>query len=162
MRHTVTSFLLLFALLGGIASHASAQNDNVTLLVTKTNGEELTFQLNENSRISFENGENLIIEITANATESIPLAQIRKLVCSEITGIDEDAASNWQLFPNPTHDSFIIRNLEGSSIARIYSIDGRLMKSFEATDGSIIDISDFTSGMYLLQLNGQTSKLMKL
>ena len=47
-------------------------------------------------------------------------------------------------------------------MGKVIAIDGRLVKEFEASEGSVIDISGLSAGMYLLNINGQTLKLMKL
>ena len=153
---------MLIALLAGNVFLANAQSTNVTLVVTTTDGVEQSYQLTEESQLYFENGERLVIEDGAGTTQTFQLANIQKLVCTEVTGIGESTASDLQLIPNPARDSFIIKNLQGSTQARIYSLDGRLMKSFEATEGMMVDISGLAKGMYLLHIDGQTLKMMKL
>ena len=151
---------MLTVLLIGIAFHANAQN--VNLILTLTNGEELSFQLSEASQLHFEDGDRLIIDDGTDVNVSFPLSEIRKMVCSEILGTSEYNDSKLQLFPNPSRNSFIISGLQDSCPARIYSLDGRLVKSFEASEGMVIDINELSQGMYLLHTNGQTLKLMKL
>lgn len=158
---SVLKTLMLAVFLFGIASFATAQS-SVFLTITKTSGEEQTFLLAGQSQLLFENGENLVIDDGTNNPIIYPLNQIRKMVCTEILGTPEQSDSPLQLFPNPSHDSFIIRNLQGVSTARIYALDGRLVKSFEATEGMVVNIGELSSGMYLLNVNGQTLKLMKL
>ena len=162
MRNVIFKSLVLIAFLAGVAFHASAQGTDVALVVTKTNGQEQTYQLTEDSRMHFENGEQLVIEDGAGATITIQLAEIRKLVCTEITGVSENNASQLLLIPNPTRDHFLISNLQSECEARLYTLDGRLVKSFTAIEGQLIDISDLTPGMYLLHIDGQTLKMMKL
>ena len=153
------TFFLLF-LLTGFLFHGAAQN--VTLVVTTTNGEEQTDQLTETSQLHFNNGENLVIDDGTDTPTTIPLSQIRKIVCSEMTGAEESSATNPQIFPNPSRNSFLIKNLQSSCLAQIYALDGRLVKSFMATEGMLVDISGMAPGMYLLHIDGQTLKLMKL
>ena len=154
--------LILSILLIGSLMRANAQGTNVTLVVTKTNGEEQTYQLTEESQLYFENGERLVIEDGVNATVTFQLAEIQKLACTEYTGMDENDLAALQLFPNPSRGTFIIKNLQGSHPARIYSLDGRLMKTFRANEGTLVDIGELSRGMYLLHIDGQTLKLMKL
>lgn len=152
--------IMLLFLLAGFLLHGHAQN--VTLLVTTTNGEEQSYQLTQEGQLYFENGERLVIEDGTGTTVSFQLADIRKLVCTEYVGVSESSASELQLLPNPSRDHFIINNLQNNGEARIYALDGRLVKSFTATEGMTVDISDLTSGMYLLHIDGQTLKMMKL
>lgn len=146
----------------GIAFHANAQGTNVSLVLTMTNGEELIFQLSAASQLYFENGDHLIIEDGADVSESFPLNEIRKMVCTEILGTEENAISSLSLFPNPSYSSFIIKGLQDTAPARIYALDGRLVKSFEASEGMVVNIDELPVGMYLLHINGETLKLMKL
>ena len=162
MRSLVLKTLILTAFLLGIAFHAEAQGTNLTLVVTTIDGVEQAYQMTEESQLYFQDGENLVIQDGAGNSETYPLSQIRKIVCSEITGTAENAMTNLGLFPNPTRNSFIIKNIQDAQPARIYALDGRLMKTFVATEGMPVDISELASGMYLLHINGQTLKLMKL
>ena len=151
---------LLLSLALGILSQAMAQN--VSLVVTTTNGAEHTYQLTQESQLHFSNGESMVIEDGNGTVATFALAEIRKLVCSEVTGTEEDLASNLQILPNPSRSHFIVRNLSEACLGRIYTLDGRLAKEFEASEGSMVDISELAEGMYLLHINGQTLKLMKL
>lgn len=153
---------MLTLLLVGISFHANAQGTNVNLIVTTIDGSEQTFQLDEASQLYFQNGEILVIDDGTDNTVTFELANIRKLVCSEVTGTGEDYESHLQILPNPTRNSFIIRNLTETTPARIYSLDGRMVKDFQASEGSMVDMSELSQGMYLLHINGQTLKLMKL
>lgn len=153
---------MLTAFLLGFAFHANAQGTNVNLILTTIDGEEIMYQLSEKSQISFEDGTQLTIEDGIGTTTTYPLSQIRKMVCSEILGTEENSLSKLQLFPNPSRNSLTILGLQELQPARIYALDGRLVKSFEASEGSVIDISGLPQGMYLLHINGQTLKMMKL
>lgn len=152
------AILLLF--LTGFLFHGTAQN--VTLVVTTTDGTEHVYQLTEEGQLYFENGERLIIEDGTGTTASFQLANIQKLVSTEVTGVEESSASSLQLIPNPARNSFLIKNLQGSCLAHIYTLDGRLVKSFETSENQLVDISDLVPGMYLLHIDGQTLKMMKL
>ena len=162
MKHCFCKALMLMAFLIGISFQAKAQGANVCLIVTTTDGEEQTLQLSEESHLYFDNGETLVIEDGTGVNMTFDLSKIRKIVCSEMTGLQESATSQLQLLPNPSRGLFVVKNLAESCQARMYSLDGRLVKSFEAQDGSVVDISDLAKGMYMLSINGQTLKLMKL
>jgi hypothetical protein len=146
--------------MAGFTLRANAQN--VTLIVTNTNGAEQTYQLTGESQLHFEDGERLIIENTTGADITLPLSEIRKIVCAEVTGAEENTAAHLQILPNPSHNQVIIKNLSGNCQGRIYTLDGRMVKAFEASEGLMLDISDLSEGMYLLNIDGQTLKLMKL
>lgn len=156
----ITRFLTLLLFLGGFMLHGIAQN--VTLVVTTTNGVEHTYQMTEESQLYFNNGVSLAIEDGMGTTATYPLSEIRTLVCTETTNTIESIDAKPQVFPNPSRNFFSVSNLSGNCQGRIYTLDGRLVKEFEANEGTIVDISHLASGMYLLQMNRQTQKLMKL
>ena len=152
--------LLLPVLLTCFLLQAKAQD--VTMVVTTTNGVEHTYQMTAESQLYFNNGESLIIEESAGSTVTFSLSEIRKIVCTEITGTGENDEAKLQILPNPSHNRFAVRNLTETCIGRVYTLDGRLVREFEASEGSVIDISELSIGMYTLNINGQTLKLMKL
>lgn len=162
MRFFFFKTLMFTALLLGIALHANAQSTSMTLVVTTIDGTEHLYQLTEESQLYFEDGLRLVVEDGTGNSETYPLSDIQKMVCTEITATAEIAASELMLLPNPLHDSFIIHNVTEGGLARIYSLDGRLVKTFQASEGVVVDMSAFSQGMYLLHINGQTLKLMKL
>lgn len=161
MRHYLFYILAVTAFFLGI-THANAQGTNVTLIVTTIDGAEQTYQLTEAGQLYFEDGEALVIDDGTDLTIRYELADIRKIVCSEVTGTSESHHSKLLILPSPTHDHFMVKNLYAPCQARIFSLDGRLVKAFEAQDGQTIDISELSEGMYLLHINGETLKLMKL
>lgn len=146
--------------MAGFMLQANAQN--VTLVVTNTNGTEQTYQLTEENQLHFENGEILVIETANGSNVTLQLSDICKIICSEMVGTEENTASRLQIFPTPAHNQVIIKNLIGNSQGHIYTLDGRMVKAFEASEGMTLDISDLSEGMYLLNIDGQTLKLMKL
>ncbi|MCR5646468.1 MAG: T9SS type A sorting domain-containing protein [Bacteroidales bacterium] len=154
------NIVLLLSLLAGFMLHGKAQN--VTLVVTNLNGTEQSFPMTDEGRMFFENGERLVIDDGTGTPVMFELSEVRKLVCTEITGMDENAESSLQLIPNPIHNSFIINHLKNTCLARVYTLDGRLVKAFEASEGMSVDISELAEGMYLLHIDGQTLKMMKL
>lgn len=160
MKKVIVKALMLLCFMAGSLLQAKAQN--VTLVVTTNDGEEQFYQLSTSTQMHFENGDQLVITDGGNTTATFNLDNIRKIVCSELTSVDESTAPPLQLIPNPSHNSFIIRNLKSNCQARIFTLDGRIVKSFEATEGMAVDISDLSEGMYLLTIEGQTLKLMKL
>ena len=159
MRMKKTMMLLLL-FLAGFLLQGTAQN--VTLVVTTTNGTEQSFQLTNEGQLYFEEGERLVIEDGTGTTATFQLAEVRKMICTEIAGVNESDATSLRLLPNPTRDHFLISNLKSSCEARIYALDGRLVKMFTATEGMTVDISELSKGMYLLHIDGQTLKMMKL
>ncbi len=156
---TKTLLLLLFFVTGAL-SHATAQN--VVCVVTTTDNVEHSIGLWEDHQMYFDQADRLVIQNSPNANHVFPLSEIRKVVFTEITGTEESHAPAPYILPNPSSNHFIIRNLPETCQGQVFALDGRLVKAFEASEGSVIDISELPKGMYLLQLQGQTLKLMKL
>lgn len=111
-------------------------------------------------------GSNLIIHIDGSATPTtIPLSDIRKITFDNgSTHIDntEISKSEIVLYPNPTDQFFTINapNLNQFTV-RIFNTQGREVLSGTYENGSKIDISLFTSGIYIVVINQQSFKLFK-
>jgi hypothetical protein len=56
----------------------------------------------------------------------------------------------------------MLSNLNGNETIQIFALDGRLMKSVEASEGQLIDISELPIGLYLVKTEHQTLKMIKL
>ena len=73
-------------------------------------------------------------------------------------GITEVLDSNICIYPNPTSDCIFVENIEPQSIS-IYSLDGKLIKSIE--NANVIDVRDLNEGIYLINIDGAITKLIK-
>lgn len=126
-------------------------------------GAERTYFMTPSDRVFFEDNEILVVETTVTMrSDRYNLADIRKITCAEAVGVTEASGTSPFLSPNPVHDTFILRNLNGEETVRIYALDGRLMKSMEVTSEQHIDISDLPFGLYLVKTERQTLKMIKL
>lgn len=72
-----------------------------------------------------------------------------------INGTDELSSSNVQVYPNPTSDFIYIENID-YQLVKIYSLDGKLIKTIE--NDRAIDVRDLNEGLYLINIDGMTSK----
>ena len=163
MKHFFKRGLLLMALTLGLVFHLTAQSTLMT--VHMNDGTERSYQMTENDRVYFENDETLVVEIAlykAVRSDRFSLADIRKITCQEVEGVSEDSYTSVCLVPNPVHDAFMLRNLNGKESIRIYGLDGRMVISIEAYDNQLIDISDLPVGLYLVKTEHQTLKMIKL
>lgn len=133
MRQISHRGLLLAAFIFGLLLRMTAQSTQI--IVFLNDGTEQTYNLVKADRLYFEDNTKLVIEeVTAPSTVTIPLSDIRKITCSEIVGTTENPDLATSLYPNPVHDMLTIHNLQGKQTISIYAIDGRLMKTFEATN----------------------------
>ena len=157
MKRLFQCGLLLAALIFGLAFHLTAQSTQMTIYLS--DGAERTYFMTPSDRVYFEDNEVLVVETTVTMrSDRYNLADIRKITCAEAVGVQEDSGTSPILSPNPVHDTFILRNLNGEETVRIYALDGRLMKSMEVTSEQHIDISDLPIGLYLVKTERQTLK----
>ena len=160
MKHLLKHGLLLSVLVLGLAFSLTAQSTQ--MIVTLNDGTEKSFTMDESDRVYFENNTSLIVE-QGSAPTVIPLADIRKINCSEVLGgQSENAMANVSFTPNPVHDVMMLHNLNGMETVSIYSIDGRLMKTFETSGEEFINTEDLARGLYLVRTKSCVLKMIKL
>ncbi|MEE4198913.1 MAG: choice-of-anchor J domain-containing protein [Bacteroidales bacterium] len=76
------------------------------------------------------------------------------------TGIEDVFAESISLYPNPAAD-FVIIKVSKKGDLFIYNSTGALVKKIEIkNDQQTVDITDLNSGVYLIQINGMSSKLI--
>lgn len=161
MKHILQRGLLLMALVLGLAIHLTAQSTQMTIYLN--NGDEKTYLMSPIDRVYFEDNEVLVVETTVTMrSDRYNLADIRKITCAETVGVTEASGTSPGLSPNPVHDVFMLRNLNGEETIQIYALDGRLLKSVEVTSEQPIDISELPIGLYLVKTEHQTLKMIKL
>jgi hypothetical protein len=66
---------------------------------------------------------------------------------------ENDLSFNITMYPNPVKNGFvnIETNLDGEKDVQLYDLKGRLIKS-KILEGSVLDVSNLNSGVYLLKL----------
>jgi hypothetical protein len=86
----------------------------------------------------------------------------------EVAGIQDQVATQYQIYPNPVNDKLFIGNMKDVNKVEIYGVTGQLLKSFDYAAGTVqaeISLSDLQAGMYILTIHagGSTSstKLLK-
>ena len=153
--------LLLAAFVFGLFFRMTAQS--IQIVVFLNDGTEQTYNLSEADRLYFEDNTKLVIEEgLTKSPVTIPLADIRKITCSETEGTTENPDLDLGIFPNPVHDVLTFRNLQGKQSISLYALDGRLIKSFEAYGNQAVDVSDLPMGLYLVKTQTRTLKMIKL
>jgi CubicO group peptidase (beta-lactamase class C family) len=65
------------------------------------------------------------------------------------------------LYPNPSGDILVLDNLISDEL-QILSLNGDLIKTINLYQSNKIDISDLASGTYLLRINNNTKKFVKM
>ena len=164
MKQIFQRGLLLATFIIGLVFPLAAQSTQMTIYLN--DGTERSYFMTECDRAYFEDNETLVVEIAVYEkgvrSDRFNLADIRKITCTETEGISEEANTPLWISPNPTHDAFILHNLNGKENIQIYALDGRLAKSAEVTGDQPIDISDLPAGLYLVKTESCTLKMIKL
>ena len=161
MKYLLEKMLLLVFAILSVGNTVKAQQTEIQAVITRHNGNEQIYQLNENDRISFPNDETLVI--TQNGTDiQIPISEIRKITFDEVLATAENEAKNIGIFPNPADNSFTISGINGFQQMNIYSFDGKLVKREIIDCGQSIDITGLPQGLYYVNINKQNFKLIKL
>lgn len=141
--------------------HAQAQ---AGIKVKYYTGTEQQFNIALTGKLYF-SGDNLIVKQDVNSSEtSLPISIIQKITFTDYilaaSEIGQNKA-NLKLFPNPTSDSFTIAGVQQKLALNIYSLSGQLVHTQTYVPDSKIDISKLESGVYLVQINNVTFKLIK-
>lgn len=66
------------------------------------------------------------------------------------------------IIPNPASDFIKLENLHSKMEYGIYSMSGNQIRRGEISDGGFIDVRRLESGAYLLQINGNVTRFLKL
>ena len=116
------------------------------------------------SKITFSNGSVNII--TQNGTQSTAINSINKLFFNEQPLNVNLLNNSFELlaYPNPVFDKlFIQTDVENASV-EIFSLDGRLLKSFITYNNvTTTDFTDVTTGIYIVKVtNGNQSTTKKI
>ena len=73
-----------------------------------------------------------------------------------------EAARSIRIYPNPVQDILHINNIRAKDTEiRIYNLVGNLVEVLKATESVKIDISQYSQGVYLIQIEGSTYKIIK-
>ena len=79
-----------------------------------------------------------------------------------VINVDEVAANSYSIFPNPAKDFVKVSTDNGQqSTVRIYNTVGMLVEEIEMNSEEIeINVSDYKSGIYFINVNGKVEKLI--
>lgn len=81
------------------------------------------------------------------------------------TGIEEIAATEFSLYPNPTSGEINIRLNQpaGSLEIKLADINGRIIKNekMDFTNSYALNVADLAAGMYFLTVNGTVKRIVK-
>ena len=156
IRFILFLFLISFGFLLGV----KAQSVELRAIVTMTDGQEQQYFLTEDDQISFEGQETLVIT-TQGTTVQINIDDIRKIEFVDVMEAQEINASSPFFYPNPVSKAITFGNIEHNQLIRICSVEGRLVREFQANPNERIDLSSLAPGVYVMRINDLNFKLLK-
>lgn len=150
-------FLLFFL----VSSYSFAQTG---VIVTYYDGTTQGFNVTTAGKLYFAS-DNLYVKLNGTTTPTtIPVTIIQKITFSTTLASTTFGENNKYLvlYPNPSSDIFKIKSdvNEGLKI-NIYSLQGKLVHKGNYQSDEDINISNLSSGLYLVQVNGLTIKFSK-
>lgn len=133
------------------------------LKITYSSGTTQDFVIADSGKLYF-SGDQLMIQTAAAALPtSLPVSIIKKIVFSDALATQEVGLNkqNVQLYPNPSSNIIRIKAESKLLDVKIYSTTGQLVLSGKYKPDEDIDVSKLNAGVYLVQVNGVTIKLIK-
>lgn len=132
--------------------------------ITYYTGETQAFNVAHDGKLYFET-DNLFVKTDGTTTPTtIPVSIIRKINFSTTLATTTFGQNNHHiaLYPNPGTDIIRIKSDASENLAtKIYSLTGRLVLQGIYESDQDIDVSNLSSGLYLVQVNGLTIKFSK-
>ena len=103
-----------------------------------------------------------ITTVTVTTDNSKYISQCIVVVSKIPTGIDDVNQLTFQAYPNPTSGIITISGLTPGTQFKLYSAIGKLVGTYTAqAEQMTINLSGYAKGMYLIQYNGKTYKIIK-
>ena len=115
------------------------------------------------SNVKMEKGENKKLKVVF-VTGGFNLNWIN-FIKVEQSAIQDSKDEGINIYPNPVKNYFQVSNIEYNiSSVEIFSITGEMVNSSQASNNSIIDISELSSGVYLVKIyiRDQAAKFFRL
>lgn len=144
----------------GMACSLPAMADDHVLQVWQADGTVMNIKLSDEPKTSYQNG-NLVIK-TANNTITLPLETVKKYTYATLpTGISTPKAVEASFSSNG--ETLTLSGLKIGSTVELYNAAGQLLKTITiAQQGStVVSVSQFPYGVYVVKANGVTYKLLK-
>ncbi len=150
--------ILLFSSPGSILS----QN----MVIQSTDGSEKQVGLDTISIITFADAQ-VVVRFSTGNTEKSAISDIRKIYFKDApVGVEEhttNANVDIVIYPNPVGDELNIQNLpENVNNAEIITLDGTIVRQLQVISGGSINVATLPNGSYILKINNQYIKFIKL
>jgi hypothetical protein len=76
------------------------------------------------------------------------------------TGLGEESSPIVTVYPNPANDRVFIKGINNATPYEFYSLTGEVVKTGTLQANGVIDVNQFSSGVYLLKIGEQTEKVI--
>jgi hypothetical protein len=156
-----TLLATLVCLIGLGVNTVRCQNN---LILKLADGTEKSSILSSLGKITF-SGTNMILNYNDGTTGVFDESSVTKMVFSTVSAVETVSATGNELavYPNPASNFIAIKNApEQQFNYSIYGLDGSLLISAKQTAGSQINISNLQKGFYVIKVNNQAMKFLKL
>lgn len=153
------SFLLIFM---PFLVYAQEQEHNQYLIVWHKDGKQTRFDLEEQP-VTYLWDDKLIISTGSIETQySIEFIQRLTYDLGEIDGVNE-ILSEGDLNIHQNHNNISISGLKSSVTLCLFNMSGVIVDTRQSDSSGTIEfcLSDYPSGVYLLNINGQVFKFIK-
>lgn len=80
------------------------------------------------------------------------------VVVSSSIGIDQEKNYTFSVYPNPSTGIFYIKGINGNANVRVLNIIGAELMNINLESTEALDLSTFTKGIYMLEINANGSK----
>lgn len=152
-----TTRILLFFLAVFMAQGVMA--DNEYLAVWKKSGEVVYYDLSEEPVTTYADG-NLKIT-TSSMSVTYPLEEVLKYTYTD-TPTDIVQAKAPSVKVKQGRNSISFTNLKLGSSVNVYGAEGKMLRTqIVKTEVTVVDLSDFPLGVYMVTANGVTYKLAR-
>ena len=155
---------MLLLVTGTGALKIKAQN----IVIKTKDGTDNVKQLSSLQNLTFSES-YLLLNNVDGTNQSFSISTIRIIYFNSVTTGTENALNKGSdgkiyIYPNPAGDRIYIQNLsEGTSIVTIFRMDGIIVMQTEvSSDTKSVSISTLGKGIYLLRINNQVVKFIKL
>lgn len=145
--------MLLMAL--GVVSYAEGY---AGILVTMVDGSTATISFDENPVIKLQ-PEKLIVKTDVATTEFDRSAVARFNYVTDLNGVEVIEKNDVEVVNKGGMLSFA--NLPTDSEIKLYSVDGNLLQNVIATGCYTLELSNLSTGIYIVNVNGVSTKIAK-
>ena len=128
------------------------------ILVTLVDGTTTTISFSEKPVIKFQS-DKLVVHSDAVSTEFDRSKVSRFNYVTDLSGVDGIDRSAVTIGNNGS--TLYLSNLPTDSAIDVYSSDGKLLESVRTTGNHTIEISGLPAGVYIVSVNGVSTKITK-